>query len=138
MDGMNSSDGDSNMPATANGADSSENESEDYGGESQAFLWGDAGGRKRSAAGEPAARHARSLSMDSLMGKLSFSANGEPSKFSLEFGSGEFTPAEMKRIMADEKLAEMALADPKRVKRYVGPATATLTMRINQCRRWLN
>ena len=58
--------------------------------------------------------------MDSLMGKLSFSANGgEPSKFSLEFGSGEFTPAEMKRIMTDEKLAEMALADPKRVKRYV-------------------
>ncbi|CAM0956390.1 unnamed protein product [Alopecurus aequalis] len=125
MDGMNSSDGDSrgsSMPATANGADSSENESEDYGSESQAFLWGDAGGRKRNAAGEPAAavgRHARSLSMDSLMGKLSFSANGEPSKFSLEFGSGEFTPAEMKRIMADEKLAEMALADPKRVKRVL-------------------
>ena len=57
--------------------------------------------------------------MDSIMGKLSFSAaNGEPGKsFSLEFGGGEFTPAEMKRIMADEKLAEMALADPKRVKR---------------------
>ncbi|KAM0837431.1 hypothetical protein ACQ4PT_061655 [Festuca glaucescens] len=129
MDGMNSSDGDSrgsSMPAAANGADSSENESEDYGGgESQAFLWGDAGGgggRKRSAAGVPPAgvgRHARSLSMDSLMGKLSFSAGGEPSKFSLEFGSGEFTPAEMKRIMADEKLAEMALADPKRVKRVL-------------------
>ncbi|KAM0929721.1 hypothetical protein ACQ4PT_001425 [Festuca glaucescens] len=130
MDGMNSSDGDSrgsSMPAAANGADSSENESEDYGGgESHAFLWGDAGGgggRKRSAAGgEPPAgvgRHARSLSMDSLMGKLSFSAGGEPSKFSLEFGSGEFTPAEMKRIMADEKLAEMALADPKRVKRVL-------------------
>uniref|UniRef100_A0ACD5TN30 Uncharacterized protein n=1 Tax=Avena sativa TaxID=4498 RepID=A0ACD5TN30_AVESA len=125
MDGMNSSDGDSrgsSMPAAGNGADSSENESEDYGSESQAFLWGDAGGRKRSAAGEPeaaVARHARSLSMDSLMGKLSFSANGEQSKFSLEFGSGEFTPAEMKRIMADEKLAEMALADPKRVKRVL-------------------
>ncbi|KAE8769383.1 transcription factor RF2b-like [Hordeum vulgare] len=126
MDGLNSSDGDSrgsSMPP-ANGADSSENESEDYGGvESQVFLWGEAG-KKRNADGEPtaaaAARHARSLSMDSLMGKLSFSANGgEPSKFSLEFGSGEFTPAEMKRIMADEKLAEMALADPKRVKRVL-------------------
>lgn len=61
--------------------------------------------------------------MDSLMGRLSFSGangNGEPGKlFSLEFGSGEFTPAEMKRIMADEKLAEMALADPKRVKRVL-------------------
>jgi hypothetical protein len=41
-------------------------------------------------------------------------ANGEPGKFSLGFGGGEFTPAEMKRIMADEKLA-----DPRRVKRYV-------------------
>jgi len=109
-----------------NGADSSENESEDYGsggGDSQFLLWADAGRKKRNAAGEPAlpppARHARSLSMDSLMGKLSFSANVEPGRFSLEFGGGEFTPAEMKRIMADEKLAEMALADPKRVKRVL-------------------
>lgn len=125
-----SSDGDSSGVRTNGGADSSENESEDYGGagaDSQFLVWGDvlAGvkkreGVKRNAAGEPAApssRHARSLSMDSLMGKLSFSGNGEPGKFSLEFGGGEFTPAEMKRIMADEKLAEMALADPKRVKR---------------------
>jgi hypothetical protein len=90
--------------------------------------WADGGGSagvKRSAAGEPAAgRHARSLSMDSLMGRLNFSAGGGAAvnggggtMFSLEFGSGEFTPAEMKKIMADEKLAEMALADPKRVKR---------------------
>ncbi|KAL6906483.1 hypothetical protein ACP4OV_004084 [Aristida adscensionis] len=133
MDGLNNSDGDSRGSSMrTNGADSSENESEDYGGgggadDSQFLLWADAGkkreGVKRNAAGEPAAppaaRHARSLSMDSLMGKLSFSANGEPGKFSLEFGGGEFTPAEMKRIMADEKLAEMAIADPKRVKRVL-------------------
>ncbi|TVU31915.1 hypothetical protein EJB05_23623, partial [Eragrostis curvula] len=139
MEGMDgglkySSDGDSRGSSmrTNGGADySSENESEDYGGgaDSQFLLWGgDAAGKKRegvkrNAAGEPTApaagRHARSLSMDSLMGKLSFSANGEPGKFSLEFGGGEFTPAEMKRIMADEKLAEMALADPKRVKRVL-------------------
>ncbi|CAN6306062.1 unnamed protein product [Urochloa humidicola] len=125
MDGLNNnSDGDSRGSSgmRTNGADSSENESEDYGGgaDSQFLLWSDAGKRRRNAAGEPAApppaaRHARSLSMDSLMGKLSFSANGEPGKFS----GGEFTPAEMKRIMADEKLAEMALADPKRVKRVL-------------------
>ncbi|XP_047083446.1 bZIP transcription factor 30-like [Lolium rigidum] len=86
-------------------------------------------GVKRSAAGEPAAgRHARSLSMDSLMGRLNFSGaaagasnggGGAGTMFSLEFGSGEFTPVEMKKIMADEKLAEMALADPKRVKRVL-------------------
>lgn len=133
MDGLNNSDGDSRGSSgmRTNGADSSENESEDYGGggggDSQFLLWGGDGGgkKKRNASGEPAAapapppaRHARSHSMDSIMGKLSFSsANGEPGKFSLEFGGGEFTPAEMKRIMADEKLAEMAMADPKRVKR---------------------
>ncbi|CAL4923486.1 unnamed protein product [Urochloa decumbens] len=136
MEGLNNnSDGDSRGSSgmRTNGADSSENESEDYGGgggaDSQFLLWGDASKKRRNnAAGEsaaapphPAARHARSLSMDSLMGKLSFSANGgeHAGKFSLEFGGGEFTPAEMKRIMADEKLAEMALADPKRVKRVL-------------------
>ncbi|KAG8092366.1 hypothetical protein GUJ93_ZPchr0012g19192 [Zizania palustris] len=121
-EGLNNSDGESRGSSMrTNGADSSENESEDYvGDDSQVLLWGDAAGKKRrNAAGEPEARHARSLSMDSLMCKLNISANGEPTKFSLEFGSGEFTPAEMKRIMADEKLAEMALADPKRVKRVL-------------------
>jgi hypothetical protein len=37
----------------------------------------------------------------------------------------------MKRIMADEKLAEMDSADPKRVKRYIGPHTLIPTMHIN-------
>ncbi|CAD6201724.1 unnamed protein product [Miscanthus lutarioriparius] len=129
-----------------NGADSSENESEECAADSRAGirLWTEAAaaaaaaaadrreGLKRTAAGEPAAaplaRHARSLSMDSLIGKLNFSAgatgaaNGVipgPNMFKLEFGSGEFTPVEMKKIMANEKLAEMALADPKRVKRVL-------------------
>ncbi|CAN6302476.1 unnamed protein product [Urochloa humidicola] len=119
-------------------ADSSENESEDCAADSRAAgihgLWGGdaAAGRrdgplKRAAAGDPVPRHARSLSMDSLIGKLNFSAAAAsggvmppgPNRFSLEFGSGEFTPVEMKKIMADEKLAEMALADPKRVKRVL-------------------
>nr|CAB3497210.1 unnamed protein product [Digitaria exilis] len=145
LDGLNSSDdrhddGDSRGSSVkTNGADSSENESEECAADSRAGirrLWGgDADGRgeglKRTAVGEPAgaapmARHARSLSMDSLIGKLNFSAGAAangiipgPNRFSLEFGSGEFTPVEMKKIMADEKLAEMALADPKRVKRVL-------------------
>ncbi|KAL6649130.1 hypothetical protein ACP70R_013354 [Stipagrostis hirtigluma subsp. patula] len=142
LDGLNSSDerhddGDSRGSSIkTNGADSSENESEECATDSRAGvrLWADAGerreGLKRSAAGEPAAapmgRHVRSLSMDSLIGKLNFAAGATangimpgPNRFSLEFGSGEFTPAEMKKIMADEKLAEMALADPKRVKRVL-------------------
>jgi hypothetical protein len=118
LDGLNSSDdrrqyydGDSRGSSVrTNGADSSENDSEEC-----------------AAAGPPVAHHVRSLSMDSsLIGKLNFSAgaaaaNGGvipgPNRFSLEFGSGEFTPVEMNKIMADEKLAEMALADPKRAKR---------------------
>ncbi|BAF10746.1 bZIP transcription factor 29 [Oryza sativa Japonica Group] len=146
LDGLNSSDdrhdeGDSRGSSIkTNGADSSENESEECADDTRGGirLWSADGGErregvKRNAAGEPAtaplARHARSLSMDSLIGKFNFTAgtaaaagNGValgPNRFSLEFGSGEFTPSEMKKIMADEKLAEMALADPKRVKRVL-------------------
>jgi hypothetical protein len=77
--------------------------------------------------------------MDSFMGKLNF-GNESPklppspgtrpgqlsptdsidgNAFSLDFGNGEFSGAELKKIMANEKLAEIALADPKRAKRYV-------------------
>ena len=38
--------------------------------------------------------------------------------FSVEFGNGDFSASEMKKIMAGEKLAELATVDPKRVKRY--------------------
>ncbi|KAM3261909.1 hypothetical protein ACQJBY_052546 [Aegilops geniculata] len=112
MDVLNSSSPDSSAKA-----DSSEN-----GDSEECAAWGAGAGVKRSAAGEPAmaGRHARSLSVDSLMGRLNFaSPGGAGGMFSLEFGSGEFSPAEMKKIMADEKLAEMALADPKRVKRVL-------------------
>eukprot|EP01018_Ginkgo_biloba_P019988 Gb_16507 [translate_table: standard] len=85
-------------------------------------------------------RHSRSVSMDSIMSKMhSF---GEDSKqatspqgqnvkhshsismdgstnFNLDFGNGEFTGTEMKKIMANEKLAEIAMADPKRAKRIL-------------------
>ena len=35
-----------------------------------------------------------------------------------ELANGEFTESEMRKIMANERLAELALADPKRVKRF--------------------
>lgn len=99
-------------------------------------------GIKRSAGGDiaPTTRHFRSVSMDSFMGKLQFgdespkllpspgtrpgqlspsnSIDTNSNAFSLEFGNGEFSGAEMKKIMANEKLAEIALTDPKRAKRY--------------------
>ncbi|WOL00126.1 hypothetical protein Cni_G08839 [Canna indica] len=90
---------------------------------------------KRSAARDASAnlsRHSRSLSMESFMGKFNFgeeprklqnsktsSLDGAPDTFSLEFGNGQFTAAEMKKIMENEKLVEMAMADPKRVKRIL-------------------
>ncbi|XP_062192322.1 bZIP transcription factor 29-like [Phragmites australis] len=89
-------------------------------------------------------RHCRSLSMDSFMGKLNFAAGDESPKlplpslsggltrsgsgsleggavalFDMEFANGEFTEAEKKKIMANERLAEIALMDPKRVKRIL-------------------
>ncbi|RWW11653.1 hypothetical protein GW17_00024728 [Ensete ventricosum] len=99
-------------------------------------------GNKRSAAGDLtliSMRHCRSLSMDSFMGKLNFgdespkllpspgtqmphllrsgSMDRTANTLSLDFGNGEFSSAEIKKIMANEKLAEMAITDPKRVKR---------------------
>ncbi|XP_064961498.1 bZIP transcription factor 29-like [Musa acuminata AAA Group] len=130
------------------GADSSENEAEssvnESGGDGSCGRERKEG-NKRSAVGDLTAmnpRHRRSLSMDSsFMGKLHFgdespkfpaspgnqmgqlsrsgSMDETMNTFSLEFGNGEFSSAEMKKIMADEKLAEMALADPKKVKRIL-------------------
>ncbi|KAH6768605.1 Basic-leucine zipper transcription factor family protein [Perilla frutescens var. frutescens] len=98
-------------------------------------------GLKRNAGGDiaPTTRHYRSVSMDSFMGKMNFgdespkmppSPGNVPGQlsptnsmdgnaFSLEFGSGEFTGAELKKIMANEKLSEIALSDPKRAKRIL-------------------
>ncbi|KAE8719104.1 Transcription factor VIP1 [Hibiscus syriacus] len=100
-------------------------------------------GNKRSAAEDMAltGRHYRSVSMDSFIGKLEFgdespklppppgnrpgqllprnSIDGNSVAFSLEFGNGEFTEAELKKIMANEKLAEIAMTDPKRAKRIL-------------------
>ena len=101
-------------------------------------------GVKRTAGVDiaPTTRHYRSVSMDSFMDKLQFSdespkmpptppgvrpgqlssnnlADGNSTPFSLEFGNGEFSGAELKKIMANDKLAEIALADPKRAKRYM-------------------
>jgi hypothetical protein len=129
LDALNSSPDSRGSSAKACSSDSEECAAANAADNNRIRGWADGGGAgvKRSAAVEPAGgRHARSLSMDSLMGRLNFSAGGgvavnggggAGTMFSLEFGSGEFTPAEMKKIMADEKLAEMALADPKRVKR---------------------
>ncbi|CAL5087285.1 unnamed protein product [Urochloa decumbens] len=119
-------------------ADSSDNEAESW-----AAAGGSGGGGSTS---HP--RHCRSLSMDSIMGNLNFGAMGQvsptlapPSPASgaggtvshtgsgpsgsavavatSELANGEFTESEMKKIMANERLAEMALADPKRVKRIL-------------------
>ncbi|PKI53644.1 uncharacterized protein LOC116203671 [Punica granatum] len=100
-------------------------------------------GIKRSAGGDiaPTTRHYRSVSMDSFMGKLNFSdespklppspgvrpgqlspsnsIDANSNAFSLEFGNGEFSEVEMKKIMASDKLAEIAMSDPKRAKRIL-------------------
>lgn len=78
-------------------------------------------------------RHYRSFSMDSYMGSFLFgeeslklspskTQNSQQSPVNLADGNlpnGEFTKSELKKIMANEKLAEIALSDPKRVKRIL-------------------
>lgn len=104
-------------------------------------------GNKRSAGSDDhlnvgASRHCRSISMDSFMGKMnsfgdespkllpspgpqaaqhlrSNSMDGNSTPFSLDFGNGEFSGAELKKIMGNEKLSEIALTDPKRAKRIL-------------------
>ncbi|XP_048233915.1 bZIP transcription factor 29 [Ricinus communis] len=132
-----------------NGGDSSDNEAESSVNESGSSLLRAGvnsstekrEGIKRSAGGDiaPTTRHYRSVSMDSFMGKLNFgdespklppSPGSRPGQlspsnsidgnaFSLDFGNGEFSGAELKKIMANEKLAEIALTDPKRAKRIL-------------------
>lgn len=58
-------------------------------------------------------------SLGNQVGQLSPSNSGyeSSSKLNFDFGNAEFNEAEMKKIMADERLAEIATSDPKRVKR---------------------
>ncbi|KAJ9189647.1 hypothetical protein P3X46_000915 [Hevea brasiliensis] len=131
-----------------NGGESSENEAESSVNESGSSLPRGLSsstekreGIKRTAGGDIASttRHYRSVSMDSFMGKLNFgdespklppspgtrpgqlspSNSLDGNAFSLEFGNGEFSGAELKKIMANEKLAEIAVTDPKRAKRIL-------------------
>eukprot|EP00249_Psilotum_nudum_P023898 c29022_g1_i1 orf=365-2629(+) len=83
--------------------------------------------------------HSRSASMDGFMQSLiggEGALQGYPSQgrkirhihshsmdgsysLKMEFGNGEFDAAEIKKIMANEKLSEIALVDPKRAKRIL-------------------
>ncbi|KAL0391914.1 UNVERIFIED_CONTAM: Transcription factor b [Sesamum radiatum] len=95
---------------------------------------------KRSAAGDisPQFRHHRSLSMDSGFGNFQFgesspklqsnrvvqptasnSLNDKSAMINLDSGEGEFSEFELKKILADESLAEIAVSDPKRAKRIL-------------------
>lgn len=98
-------------------------------------------GNKRSSSGEiaPGGRHRRSFSLDSSIGNLYLedespklpsmgsgvgqgspgsSIDGKTSDINMDFGNGEFSEVELKKIMESDKLAEIALSDPKRAKRY--------------------
>lgn len=122
-----------------NGCESSDNEVESRvnGRSSSGILSERREGIKRSACGDiaPTVRHCRSVSMDSYMGNLPFddeslrlplggqlspgnSIDGNLAKISMEL-NGEFNDAELKKILANEKLAEIALSDPKRAKRIL-------------------
>ncbi|GMH18157.1 hypothetical protein Nepgr_019998 [Nepenthes gracilis] len=130
--------------SSENEAESSVNES---GSSRQRLVFGSSSdlreALKRTAVGDiaPITRHCRSVSMDSsvanvhfddespklppspgtLLGQLSLknAPDIDSDTFSLEFPNGEFSGAELKKIMENEKLAEIALNDPKRAKRIL-------------------
>ncbi|RZC14698.1 Transcription factor RF2a isoform A [Glycine soja] len=99
-------------------------------------------GVKRSSNGEvaPGSRHRRSFSLDSSIRNFNIedglpklppsknqmgqhspsnSMDGKMSETSTEFGNGEFSAEEVKKIMESDKLAEIASTDPKRAKRIL-------------------
>lgn len=120
-------------------ADSSDNEAESWAASVN-------GNADSNSANHP--RHCRSLSVDSIMGNLNFggmggqvsprlpppspvagaggsltgtgsgASGGAVATASSELANGEFTESEMKKIMANDRLTEIAIADPKRVKRF--------------------
>ncbi|CAF1709952.1 BnaC03g60240D [Brassica napus] len=132
IDALNSPEADRASGTKTNGSDDTEGESSsvnyESGGDRNNSL------KRRAGAGggdiAPTSRHYRSVSVDScFMEKMSFGEDSlKPpstnsvdggSAFSIEFKNGEFNAAEMKKIMANDKLAEMAVSDPKRVKRIL-------------------
>ncbi|KAK8508988.1 hypothetical protein V6N13_130737 [Hibiscus sabdariffa] len=134
--------------AKTNGGDSSDNEAGSSGNSAPGVEMNSNStekreGNKRSAGVDiaPTGRHYRSVSMDSFIGKLNLddespkspsSPGSHPGKlsptisidknsaaFTLEFGNGDFSGAELKKIMANEELADIAMTDPKRAKRIL-------------------
>ncbi|KAK4477194.1 hypothetical protein RD792_016408 [Penstemon davidsonii] len=77
--------------------------------------------------GDVVPRHYRSVSVDSFMGEMNFTDDEPPKMFpsptnsidSLEFVTSEISEAEMKKIMADDRLSKIATNDPKRAKRML-------------------
>ncbi|XP_009803494.1 bZIP transcription factor 29 [Nicotiana tabacum] len=89
----------------------------------------------------PTTRHFRSLSMDSAIGSFQYgeespklttslvncpgqlssskSGNENSDKINFDLGNSEFSEAEMRKIMADERLAEIVVSDSKRAKRIL-------------------
>ncbi|KAF8098556.1 hypothetical protein N665_0264s0056 [Sinapis alba] len=141
IDALNSSEADENSKngkddvesSRASGTTKTNASSDDTEGDSSSVNYESGGDRsnnslKRRAGGggdiAPTSRHYRSVSVDScFMEKLSFGEDSSlkppPSPPAIEFKNGEFTAAEMKKIMANDNLAEMAMSDPKRVKRIL-------------------
>ncbi|XP_057766069.1 bZIP transcription factor 29-like [Salvia miltiorrhiza] len=96
---------------------------------------------KKNAAVAPQIRHFRSLSMDSGIGSFQFgdsppnlqnslcnradqlspsnSLSENLTDINLDFGHGEFNEVELRKIRADDRLAEIAVSDPKRAKRIL-------------------
>ncbi|GAV88970.1 bZIP_1 domain-containing protein [Cephalotus follicularis] len=149
IDTLNSSGtGDKDLDTKTNGGESSDNEAESgvnvnyigFQGMSSSVSIEKREGVKRNARGDiaPTVRHYRSVSMDSFIGDLHFDdepklplrtqvvqpspgdcLDGNSKELRLGILSHEFCEAELQKIMANDKLSEIAVSDPKRAKRIL-------------------
>ncbi|KAK1587962.1 hypothetical protein Q3G72_018715 [Acer saccharum] len=95
------------------------------------------GGRKRSAAGgdiDPTGEHCRSVSMDNAATKKTQQTRVDQLSPDEKLAklSGKFNEAELKKVLADDKLAQIALSDPKLVKRILANSESAARSKLNR------
>lgn len=147
IDGLNFSGMEDSRTSGSKTVESSDNEVESHANGKAAGVLGASSeerkeGVKRSSNGDiaPGSRHRRSYSLDSSIGSFHIgdespklpplqnrvgqqsqgnSVDVKTSETNMEFGGGEFSSEEIKKIKENDKLAEIAMADPKRAKRIL-------------------
>ncbi|KAK2660677.1 hypothetical protein Ddye_007210 [Dipteronia dyeriana] len=107
-----------------------------FQGASTSVPRGRRGGRKRRAAGgdiDPTGEHCRTVSMDNAATQTRADQLSLDEKLAI-FG-GKFNVAELKKVLAEDKLSQLALSDPKRVKRILANRESAARSKLNSAKK---